>query len=210
MIFFCIVSLLRPTGKFLIKNIKGLDNLPAKAPYIIAINHASLADPIFLAIALKNKLKSDVNKLFFIAKRKLIWRIFTFTVAEKLFNLLIIDPANKKLVLDRGEKLLSRQKIVVVFFEGTRTLTGRIQKGKTGIARLALKSQQPIVPVALKGTYEFWGRGKIIPRFRKNIEIIIGQAIDLNNYYHKNINKAVLYEITEKVSHSVQDLLIQK
>ncbi len=210
MIFSCIVYLLGPLIKFFIKNIEGLDNLPAKTPYIIAVNHASLADPVFLSAALQKKLKRDIRKLFFIAKRKLIWRIFIFCIAEKLFNLLIINPKNKKLVLERGEKLLSQKKILIVFFEGTRTQTGKIQKGKTGAARLALRTRLPIVPIALTGTYEFWGRGKIIPRPNRNIEVFIGKPIYLSDCYDKKVNKKMLNEITAVIYSAVNNLLKQK
>lgn len=210
MFFSIVIILMSPLARIFMKKARGLDNLPRKKPYIIAVNHASFADPVFMTVALRKKLGSDVRHIYFIAKRKIIWLIFTYRVAEKLFNLLIINPRKKEKVVERAEKLLARKKILAVFFEGTRSWTGRVQKGKTGTVRIALDTKLPVVPIGLVGTRDFWPRGKIFPRFKKNIRVNVGRPISFKKYYNKKINKKLLRELTGIIEDEVKKLIKQK
>lgn len=210
MFFTLLISILTPLTNIFTKKVRGLENLPKKGPYIIAVNHVSFADPVFLTVALKKKLKGQTKNIYIIAKRKIIWRLFTLRGSEILFNLLIVNPRNKKSVLKKSEQILKKKNILVIFFEGTRSWTGRLQKGKTGTARLALKLRLPVIPVGLQGTKEFWGRGKIIPRYKKNILINIGKQISFEDLYHKDVNKKLLDKATERINNKVKKLLKQK
>jgi 1-acyl-sn-glycerol-3-phosphate acyltransferase len=122
----------------------------------------------------------------------------------------MIDPANKKKVIEDSNDILKNNGIVVIFIEGTRTKTGKMQKAKTGAARLALDTMVPVVPVGLSGTYEFWGRHMIFPRYKRNIKIKIGKKIDLSEFYHKEVEKELLIKTTEKIAHSVKKLIYIK
>ena len=63
-------------------------------------------------------------------------------------------------------KALKQNKTIVIYPEGPRTLTGKINHAKTGVARLALDAKVPVLPVGLIGTFKILPKGKIIPRFR--------------------------------------------
>ena len=210
MFFQLLISIFTPLAKIFTKKVRGLKNLPKQGPYIIAVNHASFADPVFLTVALKKKLKGKTKNIYTIAKRKIIWRLFTLRGSEILFNLLIINPRNKKLVLKRGEKILKKKNVLVIFFEGTRSWTGKLQKGKTGTARLALKLHMPVIPIGLRGTKEFWGRGKILPRYKRNVEVVIGKQIIFKDLFYKKINKKILIKATERINNEIKKLLIKK
>jgi 1-acyl-sn-glycerol-3-phosphate acyltransferase len=210
MFFSIIIYLISPLARIFMKKARGLENLPSKRPYIIAVNHTSFADPIFLTVALRKRLGGGIRQIVFIAKRKIIWLVFTYRVAEKLFNLLIINPRRREKIIERAEKALSNKKILAIFFEGTRSWTGRVQKGKTGTVRIALNTKLPVVPIGLVGTRDFWPRGKIFPRFKKNIQVNVGKLISFEKYYTKKIDKKILRKLTGIIEDEVKELLKQK
>jgi len=207
MFFSCLISLFSPLARFFIRKIGGLENLPGQGAYIIAVNHTSFADPIFLDVALKQKIKGRIKNLYTIAKSKIIWKIFSLKLSEKLFNILLIDPADKRRVIREGEKILKNNGIVVIFIEGTRTWTGEMQKPKTGAARLALRTRMPIIPAGLRGTYEFWNRNKLLPRYYRGVEVHIGPKIDLENYYNQKITKTLLNRASQDIAKGIKNLL---
>ena len=106
-------------------------------------------------------------------------------------------------------KALNKGKIIGIHPEGTRSLTGKLQKGKTGVARLALGAKVPIVPVGLIGTFEILPKGKYIPKLKK-AKINIGKPIYLNKYYDRKITKKLLRKITDDIMGDIAKLSNEK
>ena len=100
-------------------------------------------------------------------------------------------------------------KIIAIHPEGTRTLTGKLQQGKTGIARLALAAKAPVLPIGLIGTFEILPKGKHIPKFKK-AAMNIGKLMAFEKYYNKKITKSLLRKITNKIMHEIAKLSNQK
>jgi 1-acyl-sn-glycerol-3-phosphate acyltransferase len=209
MIFSFLTYILGLFSKLFIRKIEGLENIPKEKPYIIALNHGSFADPIFLIVALRKILGRDVKNIYFIAKLKLIWKIFTVRGSEKMFNILIIDPKNKSGVLERSEEIIKKNKILTISIEGKLTHDGKMLKVKTGATRLALKMEVPILPIALTDTYKVLGYDRYLPSFsfKKTIEVRIGKEFDLSDYYGKEVDKKLLEEATFKIKRNIEKLL---
>ena len=124
----------------------------------------------------------------------------------------IVPNLNKKLhFLAKKEhfKGLDEGKIIGIYPEGTRSLTGKLQRAKTGVARLALLSGVPVIPVGLIGTFEILPKGKYMPKLRK-AAMNIGKPMHFDEYYNKNINKKILREITTKIMKNIAKLCKQK
>jgi 1-acyl-sn-glycerol-3-phosphate acyltransferase len=209
MIFNFFTYVLGVFSKIFIRKIEGLENIPKEKPYIIAVNHGSFADPIFLIVALRQIMGREVKNIYFIAKLKLIWKIFTVKGSERMFNLLIIDPKNKSEVLERSEEIIRKNKILTVFVEGKLTHDGKLLKVKTGATRLALKMKVPLLPIALTNTYKVLGYDRYLPTFtfKKTIDVRIGELFELKDYYDKEINKELLDSATDEIKNNIEKLL---
>jgi long-chain acyl-CoA synthetase len=154
----------------------GLEHLP-KGPYILVANHSSHLDlPAIRKVLGKeaDRLHAMAAKDYFFDTPFKTWFFTTF------LNALPLDREAKateslaicKTVLDRGRSIL-------IFPEGTRTLTGELQPFKPGIGVLALELDFPIVPVWLHGTFKTLPKGRVIPKGGK-IEVRIGPPVDFS------------------------------
>ena len=106
---------------------------------------------------------------------------------------IFVDRTNKKKALKsitKAAKKISEGKSVVLFAEGTRSKTGKVESFKKGAFHLALQAGVDIVPVSIKGTYEVWksGTNTITPG---KVSVIIGKPIDSSKFDKNNINNFV-------------------
>ena len=92
--------------------------------------------------------------------------------------------AGGKEALKWAVKALKQGKIIAIHPEGTRSLTGKLQKGKTGVVRLALAAKVPVIPIGLIGTFEILPKGKYIPKL-KRATMNIGKPMYFGKYYDK-------------------------
>jgi 1-acyl-sn-glycerol-3-phosphate acyltransferase len=152
-----------------IKKIVGIDNIPPKEPAIFVCNHRSYFDFIILgSIILKD--------IIFLAQRK-ISRTFFISWLTRFHKVIYIDtdyPGSS--FFKRMLRYLDTGKSVVIYPEGTRSRTGKMLLPKLGFVKLAMKANVPIIPVAMKGTYQILPPHRYIPNFKK-CEIIINKKM---------------------------------
>ena len=200
------------TNHLFIKEVKGIENLP-ESRYILASNHASYIDiPVIETILLEYR-----NKWArFIARKDLMndtyFRIATFLM-EKEDNRVIRVDRNKGLEQESFQEVyraLGIGHIIAIFPEGGRSRDGKIRQGKTGMVRIALKSQVPIVPVGIHGTFDLMPKGSIMPKFKKNIVVNIGKPAYFGNYYKREIKKQILRKLTDKIMIEIAKLSDQR
>ena len=202
-----------PIGKHIIvpffnlwlKQINGIENLQ-KGSFIIAANHASYMDH---ALIVGNVVKYKNRKVHFLSKKehfdnplKAAWHTYAGAIP-------LDRQSGGKLALKKAVKALKEGKIIAIHPEGTRSLGGKLLKGKTGAARLALAARVPVVPVGLIGTFEILPKGKYIPRAKKAI-INIGKPMYFDKYYRKPMTKKLLRGLTTKIMKEIAKLSNQK
>lgn len=203
MIYWLSTSILTPFSMFLLKEIKGLDNLPKKGGFVLASNHCSYLDPIVIPILF---LKQFKRKVHYLAKKEL-FEPWILNKVLKAAEIIPIDRTGKdKGALKEALKALKDGEIISLFPEGGRSRTGRIQKGKTGVARLALWAKVPVIPIGIKGSYDIWPAHKKIFKLKKGIELNIGKPMYFDKYYHKQITKKLLTDVTRKIMKEVARL----
>jgi len=198
--------ILPPIIDLWVKNTGGLQNIPKKGPFIIAANHESYMDHLIIVktfvVHLNKKIHSLAKKEHFDNPIKSIW--------HKWGGAIPIDrQAGGKDALRWAVKALKHGKIIMIHPEGTRSLTGKIQRGKTGVARLALAARVPVVPVGLIGTFEIMPKGKHIPNL-KRAEINIGKLMYFGKYYNKKVTKRLLRGMTDEIMKEIAKLSKQK
>jgi len=185
--------ILRPLIKILwVGSVEGIENIPDSGSVIIASNHESYFDFLCFSAVCPRPVTYLAGEVFF---KKWWWRPLM-----KLTGQIRVDrnSQNKSNAIESALKILEVGKLFGIFPEGTRSSDGQLQKAFIGVAKIALSSQAPIIPVGMVGTYEIMSRHDKFPKLRK-CQIKIGKPIDLSDYYGREQDRQTLEYITHKI-----------
>ena len=205
MVYLFAKSTIIPLVKLWVRKVNGIENLP-KGAFIAAANHASYMDHLMIAGYIISHLN---RKVHFLAKKEHFDNIFKKAWHTYAGAIPLDRQSGGEETLKWAVKALKEGKIIAIHPEGTRSLTGKLQKAKTGVARLALLSKAPVVPIGLIGTFEILPKGKYIPRFKRAV-MNIGKPKRFTEYYNKKINKRILRDVTNKIMKEIAKLSKQK
>jgi len=207
--WFCKIFIKPIVGLLFIKEVKGLENIP-KGNFILASNHQSHLDWIvcgWLCVPRRFTYIGQVDRysgLLAFGRNLLYFVAGVISVNRK-------DKNSKKKAVEKAIEALKRGKILVIYPEGTRSRTGEIQKGKFGMAKIFLKTETPILPVAIKGTFEIFPPEKGFPEIKKIVKVNIGKPLYFKEELEraKNLNcgsedyKNLLQQITDKIMEEI-------
>src|SRR3989338_7472755 len=152
--------------KLWVKEANGMANIPKKGPFIIAASHASYMDHMIIGAYFLPFLN---QKIHFLAKKEHFDSILKRAWHNYIGAIPIDREKGGREALRWAIEALKKGKIIVIHPEATRSLTGKLQRAKTGVERLALFGKALVVPVGLIGTFEILPKGKYIPRARRAI-----------------------------------------
>lgn len=189
-----------------IKEVNGMKNIPEEGAFIIAANHESYMDHLIIASTFICHLDKKVH---FLSKKEHFDNVFKKAWHTYAGAIPLDRKTGGKEALIWAVKALKKGKIIAIHPEGTRTLTGKLQRGKTGIARLALAAKVRVIPVGLIGTFEILPKGKNIPKLKRAI-MNIGKPMGFDKYYNKKITKKLLRKITNEIMKEIARLCNQK
>jgi long-chain acyl-CoA synthetase len=175
---------------------KGYQNLP-KGSCIIAPNHQSFFDGLFVASFLKRKI---MKSTYFYAKKKHVNNWFLKFLAGK--NNVIIMDINKGLQesIQKMAEVLRNGKKIIIFPEGTRTKTGKVGEFKKMFAILSKELDVPVVPVAIIGAFNALPTGKKFPKIFSRVEVNFLQAVYPHEYTHDSLTEEVYQLINKHVN----------
>jgi 1-acyl-sn-glycerol-3-phosphate acyltransferase len=185
--------------------VEGAENVPEEGPAIFASNHLSFSDSIFLPLVVPRRMTFLAKSDYFTGrgiKGRLTAAFF------KGVGQLPVDRSGgdaSGAALRSGLKVLSRGELLGIYPEGTRSPDGRLYKGKTGIARLALEARVPVIPVAMIGTDKALPTGRKLPRIMR-IGIRIGTPLDFSRYDGMEGDRYVLRSITDEIMYELMKL----
>lgn len=198
--------LLGPLLKLLFRPwVKGLDNIPQDGAAILASNHLSFSDSIFMPVMVPRRVSFLAKSEYFTGtglKGRLTALFFRLT------NQLPMDRsggAASELSLQAGRDVLADGGLLGIYPEGTRSPDARLYRGKVGVARLALQTRVPVVPVAMIGTEKVQPIGKRLPNIRR-IGIIFGQPLDFSEYYGQEEDRSVQRAVTDRIMYELMRL----
>ncbi len=185
--------------------VEGLENIPERGPAILAGNHLSFADHFFLPLVVPRRVTFLAKSDYFTSPGVKGWlkRLF-FSGAGQL----PIDRsggAASDAALRTGVKVLQRGKLLGIYPEGTRSPDGRLYRGKIGVARMALESKVPVIPIAMIGTFEVQPQGRLIPRIGR-VGIRIGRPLDFSRYVGMADDRFVLRSMTDQIMYELMVL----
>jgi 1-acyl-sn-glycerol-3-phosphate acyltransferase len=185
---------------------EGTENVPREGPAILASNHLSFSDHFFAPLPLP-------RKVVFLAKAEYFTRSGLKGLFSKAFfsgmGQIPVDRAGgeaSERALRTGLRVLAAGELLGIYPEGTRTPDGRLYRGKTGVARLALESRAPVIPTAMIGGFEFQPPGKIAPRLRIRPGVRFGQPLDFSRYYGLEDDHVVLRAVTDEIMYELMKL----
>ena len=195
-----------PPVRLWVREIKGVENLPREQGFIITANHSSYLDHWGLGYPVVYCLN---KKLHFLAKKEHFDNLFERIWHTYAGAIPLDREAGGKEALKRAIESLKEGKVIGIYPEGTRSLTGKMQRAKTGIARLALEAKVPVVPVGLIGMFGILPKGRWVPRF-KTAKVAIGKPMSFEKHYGKPITKRLLREITTTIMKEIARLSHQR
>lgn len=185
--------------------ITGAEHVPATGPLILAANHQSFADEFFIPLSAR-------RQVFFFAKAEYFTTpglrgkaMAAFFTGMGQLPVERGDTRSAAAVIDIGVEVLGDGRALGIFPEGTRSPDGRLHKFRTGVARLALRSRAPVVPVGLVGTRdvqppESW-RWHLKP-----VGVHFGAPLEFGHLAGQERSVRVLREITETIRTEIQKL----
>ncbi|HLP23660.1 MAG TPA: lysophospholipid acyltransferase family protein [Microbacteriaceae bacterium] len=185
--------------------IRGLENIPKTGAVILASNHLSFVDSIFLPLIVDRRVVFLAKSDYFTGKGLKGWltRLF-FEAAGQL----PIDRSGGKASeasLNTGLRVLSEGKVLGIYPEGTRSPDGTLYRGRTGIARMVLEAGVPVVPVAMVGTAEVMPIGSKLPKIRR-IGIVIGEPLDFSRFDGLQSDRFILRSVTDEIVYELMRL----
>ena len=212
--WFCKIFLKPIVDGLLIKEVKGLENIP-KTNFILVSNHQSYLDIIidsYLCVPRKFHFIGQIEGF----KIPLRWLIATVYFLSGVIPLNRKNEESREEVIKEAIKVLKKGDILIIYPEGRRSTNGEIQEGKSGAARIFLKTGVPILPVGIKGTFEILPpKGKL--KIKKIIKINIGRPLLFEQEFQISKNSAedskdyqqIIQKITNKAMKEINSLFVE-
>lgn len=206
--WFCKIFVKPVVDKFLIKEVKGIKNIP-KNNFILASNHQSHLDWIasgYLCVPRRFTFIGQVDRY----KGVLGWGRNLLYLIAGVIPLNRKDENSKIRALSEAASALKKGDILIIYPEGTRSRTGQIQKGRWGVAKIFLKSGVLILPTAFIGTFELMPPGGKL-KIKRTVNLIIGKPLYFKEEFEKAKNldcqsteyQEILKKITERIMREI-------
>jgi 1-acyl-sn-glycerol-3-phosphate acyltransferase len=184
----------------------GLENVPESGGAIFASNHLSFSDSIFLPLTVPRRI-TFLAKMDYFTGRGLKGRLTAAFVRG--VGQLPVDRSGgsaSEAALKTGLKVLGRGDCLGIYPEGTRSPDGRLYRGKTGVARMALEAAVPVLPVAMIDTEKIQPPGRTLPHLGFRVGIRIGPQLDFSRYEGLEGDRFVLRSITDEIMYELMEL----
>jgi 1-acyl-sn-glycerol-3-phosphate acyltransferase len=185
--------------------VRGLENVPKRGPVILASNHLSFVDSVVIPCVVP-------RKVVFLAKSDYFDGTGVKGTLQRAWfeglGMLPVDRDDTKAALaslDTALAVLGRGEAFGIYPEGTRTRDGRLYRGRTGVAHLALTAGCPVVPVGLTGTEDIQPVGSTLPRLAK-VTVTFGEPIQVTGRYDGIPAGRARREVTDEIMTAIQEL----
>lgn len=185
--------------------VRDMDNVPDSGPAILASNHLSFSDSIFLPLMLPRKVVF-LGKSDYFTGRGIKGRLTAGFMRG--VGTIPVDRAGGRAsegALRTGMSVLDDGGLFGIYPEGTRSPDGRLYRGKTGVARLAIESGVPVIPVAMIGTDLVQPIGQVLPSIHR-VGVVFGKPLDFSRYAGMQNDRFVLRSVTDEIMYELMKL----
>lgn len=201
--YWIVKALLSPVLRTLFRPwAEGLEHVPRHGPAILASNHLSFSDSFFLPLVVPRRI-TFLAKMEYFTGRNVAGRLkaaFFRGVGQVPIDRTSGSAADA--ALQTGLRILGRGDLLGIYPEGTRSPDGRLYRGRTGVARMALESGVPVIPVAMINTFEIQPPGTVIPRIMK-VGVRFGRPLDFSRYQGLSHDRFVLRSVTDEIMYEL-------
>ncbi|WP_249669365.1 lysophospholipid acyltransferase family protein [Cellulomonas hominis] len=185
--------------------VRGAEHVPTDGAAILASNHLAVIDSFFLPLVLDREIVF-IGKNEYFTGRGLKGRLTAGFMRG--VGTIPVDRSGGKAseaALRTGLNRLAEGKLFGIYPEGTRSPDGRLYRGKTGVARMALESGAPVIPVAMIDTDKAQPLGQRLPRPRR-IGVVIGEPLDFSRYRGMENDRFILRSVTDEIMYALMAL----
>jgi len=195
-------AIVRPAMRALWRiNVTGLHNVPAEGPALFCPNHISFVDSLVLPCVLPRRI-SYVGKAEYMDS----WKTRHVFPAIGMIPIDRGGGSASQRALDTAARVLERGELFGIYPEGTRSRDGKLHKGHTGPARLALRTGAPIIPVGIRGTDRMQPADAPLPKPFISCQVNIGAPIDVSRYADRSDDRLVLRQLIDEVMYEIRKL----
>jgi 1-acyl-sn-glycerol-3-phosphate acyltransferase len=194
-----------PVKRIFRPNVIGGEHVPATGPAIIASNHLSYADWIFMPLVLRRRVTFVAKSDYFTGagiKGRFQRGFFKGTGQVPIDR---SGGSASEGAMRAGMKVLERGELFGIYPEGTRSHDGRLYKGRTGVARLALEAKVPVIPCGVIGTDKVAPPGKIVASVAAPT-IKFGEPLDFSRYEGMEGDRLILRAVTDEIMYKIMEL----
>ncbi len=206
MLYLLVKLLLRPLSRILLRTrVTGRENVPAEGAVLLASNHLSFIDSMVIPLSSPRRVRYLAKAEYFTAPGIGGW--FTRTLFTALGALPVERETSRaaQAALDTALAVLHDGDAFGIYPEGTRSRDGRLARGKTGVAWLALTADCPVVPVAVTGTDRVQPVGATWPRPHR-VSVTFGAPLTFPEHRGKARNGRARREVTDRIMEAIAEL----
>ncbi len=185
--------------------VTGHENIPKAGGVIMASNHLSFIDSVFLPLVMDRRISFLAKSDYYTARGFRGWFIKTFLKATGMIPIDRSGGKASEASLQTGLAVLAKGEILGIYPEGTRSPDGRLYRGRTGVARMILEGGVPVVPVAMIDTEKVMPIGRRLPRVRR-IGVVIGEPLDFSRFEGMESDRFILRSITDEIMYELDRL----
>ncbi|MGW5878327.1 lysophospholipid acyltransferase family protein [Nocardiopsis terrae] len=185
---------------------EGVENVPRRGPAIMVSNHLSFSDHFFGPLPLPRRITFLAKAEYFTGTgvKGFVSRAFFTGVGQ-----IPIDRSGgraSEAALRTGLRVLKRGDLLGIYPEGTRSPDGKLYRGRTGVARLALEAKAPVVPMAMINLEKIMPPGRTVPKLGVRPKVVFGKPLDFSRYYGMEKDQRVLRAITDEIMYALMEL----
>ncbi|NHI16629.1 1-acyl-sn-glycerol-3-phosphate acyltransferase [Microbacterium excoecariae] len=185
--------------------ITGADHIPSQGAAILASNHLSVMDSIFLPLMIDRPMSFLAKAEYFTGRGLKGWATKWFMTGTGQIPIDRSGGSASEAALNTALQVIGRGDLLGIYPEGTRSPDGRLYKGRTGLARMALVAKVPVIPVVMVDTDTMMPIGATVPRIMR-VGMIIGEPLDFSRYEGLEDDRFVLRSVTDEIMVALQQL----
>jgi 1-acyl-sn-glycerol-3-phosphate acyltransferase len=193
--------------------VEGLEYVPDSGPVILASNHLAVADSFYKPLVVRRRITFLAKSEYFTGTGINGWFQRWFYTAAGQVPIDRTDADSALAALHTAARILSEGKVLGMYPEGTRSPDGRLYKGKTGLARVALQTGVPVIPVAMIGTdgvnppgSKMWRFSRVTVKFGKPMDFTRFEGLAGNRFIERAVIDEVMYELMQLSGQEYVDL----
>jgi len=185
--------------------VEGTENVPEEGGAILASNHLSYSDWLFMPLTIPRRVTFVAKAEYFTTPGLKGWLQKAFFSGAGQVPIDRSSGTAAAGAIATGLRILASGELFGIYPEGTRSHDGRLYRGKTGIARMALDAKVPVIPVAVIGTDVVAPPGKVFGKYTRP-GVRFGKPLDFSRYQGLEDDRYVLRSITDEIMYEIMEL----